>query len=200
MTDIASFNGESASGVPSVSDDGLGRLSLPPGPSSQLADLKHERRDLRQQLVKLEKGRLSLEQASLRLGEVEAERKLLADDHAALLSEWIKSGCDGLQPVADPARTAADIGPAPRSCRARRQSRRGALNEILQQIAETGSQLKAVQAKIDIEALAVLTDAENINGAVLALQAAVAEANGLLAELWLVAILDRDRQGGAIAW
>jgi hypothetical protein len=66
--------------------------------------LKHERAELRRQISRLLEARGELEAPSLRLAEIEAERRLLDDDHTARLSACVASGCSGPQPAPDQTR------------------------------------------------------------------------------------------------
>jgi hypothetical protein len=86
-----------------VSDGAPGQSPLG-APSHRLDALKHERAELRRQISRLLEARGELEAPSLRLAEIEAERRLLDDDHTARLSACVASGCSGPQPAPDQTR------------------------------------------------------------------------------------------------
>jgi sugar/nucleoside kinase (ribokinase family) len=117
--------------------------------------LKHERAKLRKRLGRLEKARAELEQASIRLGEIEAEQRLLDDDRAARLSEWVRGGCTGPQPEPDRARL-ANLTKQQEAAQATVGASAGPIAVIDSQMATLRQRLAAADVQIASEIAAVL--------------------------------------------
>jgi chromosome segregation ATPase len=183
--------------VPGAAGEGGPGAQEPPGPSSHLAELKHERAKLRKRLPKLEKARAS---PSLELAEIESERRLLDDDSAARLSDWARGGCNGAQPIPYATRI-DDIArrheAAVRAC----EAATAPIAEVDRQLVDTRARLRTLEGEIGAEAARVLVS--GLEAELKAVQKAADELNGRLAQVMgLRSFL--HRQGGSglpqLAW